>query len=420
MKPAACLGIPISIHHVFPNPDHQQRLRAGPLAGDIDGFAAWLAGEGYSHSSARDKLLLTADLSLWLAEQGLELETVNEQRVEAFMHSRKARRGDPATGRQLLAYLRDRNRVPPALCAPPGDGGLERIACTYERFLIEQRAVSPATVRNYLPVVRAFLDEHCGSREIDLASLSARHVNQFVRREAERLSRSRAKLVVTALRSFLRHLHQQGELPADLASAVLPVMRWRLSGLPRSLAPEQVMALLASCDRETLSGRRDYAILLLLARLGLRAGEVSALTLDDFDWHEGIVTVPGKGQRREPLPLPHEVGEALAAYLQDGRPSCATRRLFMRSRAPHQGFRSAVAICCIVRRALARAGIDSSFKGAHLLRHFLATGMLCNGASLEDIGQVLRHRHPETTQIYAKVALEALRALAPVWPGGVA
>lgn len=410
----------MSIHLVFPNPDHHQRLRAGPLAGDIDGFAAWLAEKGYGRSSARDKLQLTADLSRWLAEQGLAIDAVNEQRIEAFLHGRKPRRGDPATGRQLLAYLRNRDRVPAALGGPPVDSPLERIARTYERFLIDQRAVSPATVKNYLPIVRAFLDERFSSREIDLASLSARDANQFVRREAERLSRSRAKLVVTALRSFLRHLHQQGELPADLASAVLPVMRWRLSGLPKSLAPKEVMAILASCDRETLSGRRDYAILLLLARLGLRAGEVAALTLDDFDWHAGIVTVPGKGQRREPLPLPHEVGEALAAYLQDGRPSCATRRLFIRSKAPHQGFRSATAICCIVRRALARAGIEAAFKGAHLLRHSLATGMLRNGASLEDIGEVLRHRHPETTQIYAKVDLESMRALAPAWPGGVA
>ena len=179
---------------------------------------------------------------------------------------------------------------------------------------IDQRAASPATVKNYRPVVRAFLDERVSSREIDLASLSAWDANQFVRREAERLRRSRAKLVVTALCSFLRHLHQRGDLQADLASAVLPVKRWRLSGLPKSLAPEQVMAILASCDRETLSGPRNYAILLLLARLGLRAGEVTALTLDDFDWHEGIVTVPGKEQRREPLPLPHEFGEALAIW----------------------------------------------------------------------------------------------------------
>ena len=160
--------------------------------------------------------------------------------------------------------------------------------------------------------------------------------------------------------------------------------------------------MLDSCDRGTVIGRRDYAILLLLARLGLRAGEVVALTLDDFNWSEGIVTVPGKGKRREPLPLPRDAGEGLTDYLRAGRPACPTRRLFVRMHAPHRGFRSSAAVCDIVRRALTRAGINSPFKGAHLLRHSLATSMLRNGASLEDIGQVLRHRHPETTQIYAK------------------
>ena len=164
----------MSIHFVFPNPDHQQRLRAGPLADDINGFAPWLAGEGYSRSTARDKLQLTADLSLWLAEQGLAIDAVNEQRVAAFLHARKPRRGDPASGQQLLAYLRKRGRVPAALCGPPADSALERIARTYQRFLIEQRAVSPATVKNYLPIVRAFLGDRFGYREIDLASLSAR------------------------------------------------------------------------------------------------------------------------------------------------------------------------------------------------------------------------------------------------------
>ena len=243
----------MSIHLVFPNPDHQQRLRAGPLAGDIDGFAAWLAGEGYGHSSAKD-------------------EASAHRRLKPL--ARRARAGDRgcqrAAGRGVLARAQAATRRPynrsaiagvfaqiAAVCrlpcaVRPSTARLERIARTYELFLIDQRAVSPATVKNYLPVVRAFLDERFGSREIDLASLSARDANQFVRREAERLSRSRAKLVVTALRSFLRHLHQHGDLQADLASAVLPVMRWRLSGLPKSLAPEQVRAILASCDRETL------------------------------------------------------------------------------------------------------------------------------------------------------------------------
>ena len=177
-------------------------------------------------------------------------------------------------------------------------------------------------------------------------------------------------------------------------------------------------SLLASCDRSTATGRRDRAVLLLLARLGLRGGEVAALTLDDLDWDKGLVTLSGKGQRREALPLPEEVGKALAAYLRDGRPACGTRRVFVRAIAPYRGFSSSMAICDIVRRALARAGIDAPLKGAHLLRRCLACGMLSNGASLEEIGQILRHRHPETTQIYAKLDLEALRSLAPAWPGG--
>jgi len=222
------------------------------------------------------------------------------------------------------------------------------------------------------------------------------------------------------LRSFLRFLHQRGDTAVDLAGAVLPVMHWRLSGVPKALSREQVESLLESCERNTVGGRRDYAILLLLARLGLRAGEVVAMTLDDLDWNAGVVTVRGKGQRQELLPVPHEVGEALVNYLRDGRPTCTTRHLFVRLKAPHHGFTSSVAVCNVVRRALVRAGIDPLFKGSHLLRHSLACEMLRHGASLEDIGQILRHRHPETTQIYAKVDLEALRALAPPWPGGAA
>ena len=410
----------MSIQLFFPNPEKWQRLRAGPLADDIDGFAAWLAHEGYARATARRKLWVTADLSLWLGRQDLAVEAVDEQRLEAYMLTFKPRRGDSATVRQLLAWLREQGRVPAVRDAVPGEGPVEPILCTYECFLVEQRGVSPATVANYLPVVRAFLTERFGAREVDLQSLTAGDANRFVVGEAQRLSRSRAKLVVTALRSFLRHLHQRGDIPADLACGVLPVMHWRLSGLPKSVPPEQVGAILASCERSTAAGRRDYAILQLLARLGLRGGEVAALTLDDFDWREGIVTVPGKGSRREPLPLPREVGEALADYLRHDRPSCPTRRLFVRLKAPHRGFRSTVAVCGIVRRALARAGIDPPCKGAHLLRHSLATGMLRNGASLEEIGQILRHRHPETTQIYAKCDLEGLRALAPAWPGGAA
>jgi site-specific recombinase XerD len=411
----------MSIELFFPDPTSQRRFRVGPLTCDLDGFAAQLAAEGYSHSSARNKLRLIRDLSRWLEHEGLDVEVLDELRVRAFLVARGSRRTaqrEATTARQLLSYLRANDRIPAAPSGPSSDSAMGRMEQDYERFLVRERGLTSATVKNYLPTVHVFLTERFGTETIELERLVAQDANQFILRHAQHLSRTRAKLLVTALRSFLRFLYQRGDIPVDVASAVLPVMHWRLSGLPKSLTPEQVKSMLESCDRSTVIGRRDYAILLLLARLGLRAGEVVALTLDDLDWDKGIVTVPGKGQRREPLPLPHEVGEALVGYLQDGRPLCNTRCLFVRISAPHRGFTGAAAICDVVRRALVRAGIDPPFKGSHMLRHSLATEMLRCGASLEDIGQILRHRHPETTQIYAKVDLEALRALAQPWPGG--
>ncbi len=411
----------MSTEFFFSNPTSQRRFRVGPLTCGIDGFAAQLAAEGYAHSSAKDKLRLIRDLSSWLEHEGLGVEVLDEQQIRAFLVARGPRRTaqrEATTGRQLLSYLRENDRIPAAPSSLRSDSAMGWMEQAYERFLVHERGLTSATVKNYLPTVHAFLTERFGTDKIELDRLVAQDANQFILRHTQRLSRSRAKLLVTALRSFLRFLYQRGDISIDLASAVLPVMHWRLSGLPKSLAPEQVKSMLESCDRSTVIGRRDYAILLLLARLGLRAGEVVALTLDDLNWDKGIVTVPGKGQRREPLPLPHEVGEALVGYLQDGRPPCNTRCLFVRISAPHRGFSGAAAICDVVRRALARAGIDPPFKGSHLLRHSLATEMLRCGASLEDIGQILRHRHPETTQIYAKVDLESLRALAQPWPGG--
>ena len=418
------MGSPMSSHVFSISPTSQLRVRAGPLGSALDGFADRLATEGYARFTIGLKLATTRDLGGWLEREGLAAESLDEQRVEAFLLTRdprrRARRGEAATGRQLLDHLRTNGSIPPATPAPGPVSPIDRITDGYQRFLVNERGLSQPTVRNYLPIARAFLAQRFASQPVALESLTARDANQFVLREAGRLSRARSQLVVTALRSFLRHLHQRGDIPADLAGGLLPVRQWRLSGLPKALAPEQVQALLDSCDRSTAMGRRDRAILLLLARLGLRAGEVAQLTLDDFDWNEGTLCLTGKGQRREVLPLLHEVGEAVTEYLRDGRPQCPTRHLFVRVRAPYRPFRSQHAVGDLVRRAQERAGLDLPFKGAHLLRHSLATGMLRDGATLDDIGQILRHRHPDTTWIYAKVDLESLRTVAPVWPGGVA
>jgi integrase len=224
--------------------------------------------------------------------------------------------------------------------------------------------------------------------------------------------------MTTALRSFLRFARYRGDLHNDLAACVPVAANWSQSTIPRALPPAQTERVLAACDRRTAVGRRDYAILLLLARLGLRGGEVTTLTLEDLDWQGGLITVRGKGGRDSQLPLPRDVGEALAAYLRKGRPRTTRRWVFLRARAPVRGFRGTSAICCVVRHALARAGVDSSRKGAHQLRHGLACQMLRKGASLAEIGEVLRHQSPQTTALYAKVDFTSLATLALPWPGG--
>jgi integrase/recombinase XerD len=224
--------------------------------------------------------------------------------------------------------------------------------------------------------------------------------------------------MTTAFRSFFRFLFQKGELQADLAASVPTVADWRLSTVPKYLTREEVERVLKACNRRTASGRRDYAILLLLARLGLRAGEVVALRLEDINWRAGEIMVRGKGLFHDRMPLPAEVGEALTSYLRRDRPACPTRRVFVCMKAPRRGFAGPATLTTIVRRALARADLRPAFKGAHLLRHSLATGMLRSGATMAEIGEVLRHRTPNTTEIYAKVDFEALRSLAHPWPIG--
>jgi site-specific recombinase XerD len=233
------------------------------------------------------------------------------------------------------------------------------------------------------------------------------------------MHRNCAKLLTTALRSFLRYARYRGDITTDLAAAVPCVANWSMTSIPRGIPADAVRRLLASIDRRTPLGRRDYAILLLLARLGLRASEVALLELDDIDWEAGQLSVRGKGGRHTALPLSAELGEAIAAYLRQGRPRSTSRRVFLRIRAPIRGFLGPRAVGSLVRHALARAGVEAPSKGAHQFRHALAMQMLHHGASLTEIGEVLRHRSPQTTTIYAKVDLAALRPLALPWPGGV-
>ena len=394
----------------------------GPLAPYANAIAEHLRGQGYAPWTVQDKLHVVAKLSRWLEEQHLPVGVLNEQQVGIFLnefHGQERRRyhGDPTTLRGLLKQLSDEGVIPQPT-AITDEGTRAEIIEEFSRYLTQERGLAMATVDNYVATVVRFLTARFGEGPVELAALQAHDLTDFVLAQAHRLSPRPAQLMVTALRSFLRFLYQRGRIAVDLAAAVPTVADWRLATVPKYLQPEQVELLLESCDQGTVVGQRDYSILLLLARLGLRAGEVVHLRLEDVDWTEGLLTVCGKGGYWRQLPLPVDVGEAIARYLRWGRPPCTTRRVFVRLRAPRVGFASSVAIDCIVSRALARAGLSPPSKGAHLLRHSLATGMLRSGASLAEIGQLLGHRLPQSTEIYAKVDQRALADLAQPWPGG--
>ena len=409
------------IDHFFSNPEVLNRLHFGPLGAHIDSFAQILEVQGYKRSTAKYKITIVADFSRWLDQQGFSVTDLDEITLNKFLLYR-GRRGsifkiEPPTLQKFLKSLRETGVVPDAVRVDD-DSKLKRIECGFAKYLAQERGLEQITIDSYLPIARKFLSDQFGTGPIVLNDLHPSDIVRFILRCTETVSSKSAQRIVCSLRSFFRFLYQRGETAIDLSPSALTVANWRLSELPKFLEPEQVERLLQSCNQDSLVGQRDYVILLLLARLGLRAGDVVHMTLDDIDWEVGQLIVCGKSDRQERLPLPQDVGEALVRYLCDGRPPCSSRRVFIRIKAPHKGFSSSVAICNIVRRALIRAKLDPTFKGSHLLRHSFATQMLRVGASLAEIGEILRHQRLDTTQIYAKVDLVTLRALAQPWPGG--
>jgi site-specific recombinase XerD len=395
----------------------------GPIAAHIDAFAASRTALGYAKSSLQREIRLAAGFSQWLKQERIALHRIDANQVSRYLrHRRRQVRpglGDAAALQHLLEFLRREGVI---ATEPITAGRLtpaERTVHAYAQYLRDARALASATITNYTPFIQGFLTDRFGVGPARLARLTARDVVRFVQRQAPRLHLKRAKLLTSALRSFLQYARYQGAVTLDLAAAVPAVANWSMPAIPRAIGDEQIRQLLASFNRRTAIGRRDYAIVLVLARLGLRANEVAGLELADIQWEAGQVSVRGKRGHRTVLPLPADVGAAIAAYLRHGRPSSPSRRVFLRSKAPIQGFLGQCAIGSIVRHALHRAGIAAPTTGAHQFRHALATRMLRRGASLTEIGEILRHRSPQTTMVYAKVDLPALRALALPWPGGV-
>ncbi len=390
----------------------------GPLASYAEGFREDLLGQGYSWGSAAHQIHLMAHLSRWLEAQGLGPAALDEHLTRQFLAARRAGGYAALLSAKalapLLGHLRGLGVAPPSRM-PVLQTPADRLAMRFGEYLARERGLARDSIRSYTGVARRFLAGAALGDGAGAEGLTAAGVTGFVRRECARRGVASAKATVTGLRSLLRFLYLDGQISAPLVGAVPSAACWQLAALPRAVSPAELARLVDSCDRDSAAGRRDFAILVLLARLGLRAGEVAALDLGDICWRQGEITVRGKGSRRDILPLPVDVGEAVAGWLAGGRPPGACPAVFVRLRAPH-GRLASTSVSYVVRRACTRAGVPAA--GAHRLRHSTATGMLAAGGTLAEIGQVLRHAQPGTTAIYAKADVLALSPLARPWPGG--
>jgi len=395
--------------------------RAQSLLDDqIEPFLQHLRDAGYAKRTLRKKRTIVRAFSRWTNRKGIAAIDLTDRHVDAFIR-RLPREGkshlkfERAGVRLFLGYLRATAGLQcPASQAPVSPTA--NLLQDYENHLRKDRGLAENSLRVYLPLIRTFLASKLAGSGFP-QSLKALTIRDFVTIQTRNRSAEYVRLLATALRSFCRFLFLFGHMPVDLSPSVPRVCKYRQSTPPAFLAPEEVTRALGAIDRSTPRGRRDYAILLLLARLGLRAGEIVSLELDDVCWRTAEIVVRGKGRTVERVPLLQDIGEALATYLRKDRGISKSRRIFLRMWAPRIGLTGPAAVGHIVRLALARAGIRRSGRGAaHLFRHGLATRMIRHGASLPEIGEVLRHRSQMTTSGYTQVAFESLREVAQPWP----
>lgn len=388
----------------------------------VESFLTHFHAAGYAGRTVRLKRSIAASFARWTTREQVTVDDLNESHIVAFV-GRSPRRGkgqvrfELATLRAFLQHLRAEAGVPippPQIVSSPA----EELRCRYVDYLRNQRGLAENSIRVYSPYVRDFLTDLAkASGSVSPAGLEALTVQNYLLNGIRGRSSEYTRLLATALRSFLRFLFLRGETAIDLSLSVPMVRRWRQASVPTFISSEEVERVLSAADRSTPGGLRDHAILLLLARLGLRAGEVVALELSDIRWRAGEIVVRGKGRVLDRLPLLPDVGEALVAYLRSGRGKSESRRVFLRTWAPRIGLAGHAAVTHIVRKALAKAEVRPPKRiAAHLFRHSLATRMIRNGASMAEISEVLRHRSQNSTAIYAKVAFESLRGVARAWP----
>ena len=412
------------INDYFEAPSALERMRSGSVGPHIDGFATVLAEAGYSPHTIRGYVRSAVHLGRWVDGRRIALSTLDDtvlepfrrhlSRCRCFKRSKGVFKGAVSGAEQLLAYLRRRGAVAPVKPEAPTTA-LTTISERFATWMLRHRGVAPNTILRYQLALRPFLA--CLGEEPE--GYDASRIRAFVVEQLGCRGRGECRSAVSAIRAFLRFLVAEGHLAPGIEHCVPTVPQWRLSSLPRYLEAPAVERVVSSCDLSRPQGLRDHAILLLLARLGLRGGDIVAMSVDDVDWTRGTLRVRGKGRRETLLPVPQDVGEAILGYLQRGRPRAAINRMFLTVFAPFRPFATSATVSDIVRVALQRAGIhDAPSRGAHLLRHFAATAMLRAGSSLDTIATVLRHQSSDTTAHYAKIDVEMLRQVAQPWPVG--
>ncbi len=382
----------------------------------VGSFIAYLRAQGYAERTLRKKRSVAASFARWAVRKQFAVNDLNESHLSAFVNcspfKRKARvKFEMAALRPFLKYHRAEAGAP---IPPLNASSTDNLQLRYIDYLRKERGLTTNAIRVYAPFVRDFLNTPgCATPE----TLDAQTVQDFLLDRVRNRSSEYARLLAIALRSFFRFLYLREETAIDLSLSVPTVRKWRQAEITPFLSPEEVECVLSRTDRSKPRGRRDYAILLLLARLGLRAGEVVTLELGDILWRAGEVVIRGKGRVQGRLPLLSDIGEALALYLTQDRGTGISRQVFLRMHAPRVGLAGPAAVGHIVRQAFARAGLRPSRGAAHLFRHSLATRMIRHGASIAEISEILRHRAQSSTAIYAKVDFESLRDVARPWPG---
>lgn len=407
------------LEYYFENAAKLRQLRQCPVGSSLDDFAQWLHASGYKHRPAQLTLRAAAHFGHWVSEHGVGIAHVDDALIATFaghlpacacVHGFHGRdRYHAAGARRFLGYLRTAGTVLPSAAETTP---LEPLADRFGTWMRHHRGVTEGTLATYLPLVQEFL----ATLGDNTTTYDARQVRDYILAVSHRHGEARTRSTVNAVRMFLRFLAIYGRCAPDLVAAVPRIARWRLASLPRYIDAADIERLLAACDPTCTAGARDRAILLLLARLGLRAGDVRALLVADIDWSQGRLRLMGKGRGESWLPLPQEVGDAVWHYLEHFRPRIDDPHVFLRVHAPCGPLPSSGPISKLVRRTIQRAGIHAPSLGAHVLRHSAATAMLRQGLSLDIVGAILRHRCIESTAHYAKVDAAMLRAITQPWP----